>query len=143
MINVGKIFIPRTKTKQVEVNLNPETRKIIVEHNNISEREVELQEESLNIEKEKLKTQDRVEISLSEYTKMKEELETLRNVKKAYMKLLTPVINLKEISETHKRKICDGKIETVRVNAYEDLDPYMMKKCLKVALYFTVEEDTF
>ena len=67
MINVGKIFIPRNKTKQVEVNLNPETKKIIVEHNNISEREVELQEESLNIEKEKLKTQDRVEISLSEY----------------------------------------------------------------------------
>lgn len=139
------VFMPKNlkKPKQIEVNLSPGTEKIFVEHNNISEREIELQQESLNIEKEKLKTQDRVEISLSEYNSMKEELESLRNIKKAYMKLLLPIMNLKEVSETHKRKICDGKIETAKVNAYEDLDPYMMKKCLKVALYFTVEADEF
>lgn len=132
------IFMPK-KPKQIEVNLNPETKKIIVEHNNISEKEIELQQESLELEKEKLKVKDRVEISLSEYNNMKEELESLRNVKKAYMKLLLPVVNLKDIPETHKRKICDGKIEFVKVNACQDFDPYMMENKLKVALYFTVE----
>lgn len=142
MINVGKIFIPRPrKPKQVEVNLSPETKKIIVEHNNISEKEIELQEESLQIEKKKLETQDRVEISLSEYNSMRSELEYLRKIKKAYTDLTIPIMRLNELSVSAKQNICNGEINFVKVSAFEDFDPCNFNKTYKIALYFTVEED--
>lgn len=138
-------WIPRMsrpkQPKQVEVNLNPETKKVIVEHNRISEEEIELQQESLKIEKEKLKVKDRVEISLSEYNKMKDELEYLSKIKNAYFNLINPVIKSSNISVEVKKLICDGKINFAKFLATPDFDPCNMKTVIKVALYFTVEED--
>lgn len=138
MIDIGKIFILR-KPKQIEVNLSPETKKVIVEHNDISEKEIELKEESLQIEKQKLKTQDRVDISLSEYSSMKSELEYLRKIKKAYTDLTIPIMRLNELPVSAKQNICNGKINFVKVSAFEDFDPCNFNKTCKIALYFTTE----
>ena len=139
MINVGKIFIPK-KPKQVEVSLSSDTKRVIEIHNKNSQEELELQKKQISLEEENLKTKDRVNISLTEYNDMKNELEYLSKIKEAYLNLIKPVINSHELSYEIRQKICDGKINFAKFIATPDYGP-CMDRVVKVALYFTVEEE--
>ena len=140
MIDIGKIFILR-KPKQVEVSLSSDTKRVLEIHNKTSQEELDIQKKRADLEEENLKTKDRVDISLSEYTKMKDEIEHLRKFKETYLSFMKPIINSHEISDTAKQKIFEGKTNFVKSVIMEDVDFLHMNKQIKIAFYFTVEED--